>query len=271
MPVPIYLALKEIWRNKARYLLVSSVVALITTLVLFIAGLTEGLGLGNRELLANLQADLILYQTNVDLSVATSKIAWSTMRQISRVEGVKAVGPLGFSPVSIILNGEPLKITLVGLEPGKPGEPSVYEGRNLMGSRTEETIIDRGVVVRTGLKVGDTITLKSSVGLDEKFYRLKVAGICDSQQYSIQPSIFVPYITWEKIKPKLTDFNPNAEVIFNIVAVQLDQPQEKTLMVNRLQNQLNRIQAVDVQTAYEPRQAINLNKVPWIRKNILLC
>ena len=44
-----YLALKEIWRNKGRFFLVSLVIALITLLVLFIAALGEGLADGNRQ------------------------------------------------------------------------------------------------------------------------------------------------------------------------------------------------------------------------------
>ena len=43
------LSLKEIWRSKTRFLLVSLVVILITVLVLFIAGLSEGLAQGNRR------------------------------------------------------------------------------------------------------------------------------------------------------------------------------------------------------------------------------
>ena len=36
-----YLAVKEVWRNRGRFLLVSLVIALITLLVLFIAALGE--------------------------------------------------------------------------------------------------------------------------------------------------------------------------------------------------------------------------------------
>ena len=59
-PVPIYLSLKEIWRSKTRFLLVSLVVILITILVLFIAGLSEGLAQGNREYLEKIKADLLV-------------------------------------------------------------------------------------------------------------------------------------------------------------------------------------------------------------------
>ena len=44
--MPIYLAAKEMWRFKGRFLLIASVIALITTLVLFVAALAEGLGSG---------------------------------------------------------------------------------------------------------------------------------------------------------------------------------------------------------------------------------
>ena len=46
-----YLAIKEVLHNKGRFLLIALIVALITTLVLFIAALAEGLGSGNREVL----------------------------------------------------------------------------------------------------------------------------------------------------------------------------------------------------------------------------
>ena len=51
-----YLALKEVFRYRGRFLLFSLVIALITLLVLFIAALGEGLANGNRQYLANLDA-----------------------------------------------------------------------------------------------------------------------------------------------------------------------------------------------------------------------
>jgi hypothetical protein len=53
-----FLAFKEIWRNRGRFLLVALVIALITLLVLFIAALGEGLGNGNREYLSKVDAQL---------------------------------------------------------------------------------------------------------------------------------------------------------------------------------------------------------------------
>ncbi len=63
-----YLAVKEVWRNRGRFLLVSLVIGLITLLVLFIAALGEGLGNGNREYISKLDAELVVYQAKSDFS-----------------------------------------------------------------------------------------------------------------------------------------------------------------------------------------------------------
>src|SRR5512138_2462323 len=96
-----YLAFKELWRNRGRFLLFSLVIALITTLVLFVAALTEGLGSGNRQYLEKLAADLLVFEQRADLLANASRIDSSTLAAIRRVPGVKAAAPIGFSNVSI--------------------------------------------------------------------------------------------------------------------------------------------------------------------------
>ncbi len=56
LSIASYLAFKEVWRNRGRFLLVSSVIALITLLVLFIAALGEGLANANRQYVADLDS-----------------------------------------------------------------------------------------------------------------------------------------------------------------------------------------------------------------------
>ena len=69
-----YLALKEVVRNRGRFLLVALVIALITLLVLFIAALGEGLGNGNRQYIANLDAQLIVFLEKSDYIIAPSRL-----------------------------------------------------------------------------------------------------------------------------------------------------------------------------------------------------
>lgn len=82
MPTALYLALKETWRNRGRFLLFSLVIALITLLILFISALGEGLGAGNREYIENLDAQLIVYQDTADLSIAASRFGCDTRNAV---------------------------------------------------------------------------------------------------------------------------------------------------------------------------------------------
>jgi putative ABC transport system permease protein len=262
-----YLALKETWRNRGRFLLVSLLVALLTALVLFIAGLAEGLGRGNIEYLSNLDADLIAYQADAQILIAASRLPRGTLQDIERVPGVKAAGPIEFSRVSIILPGttpqgqprKPLDVSLIQVEPGRPGEPPVRFGRQLQNRRGKEAIIDSLVARRAGLSVGDEFTIRSLQGTREEFYTLRVVGITTSQQYAIQPSIIVPLLTGDQIKPKpVVEDRPSSDISSNIIAIKLDLPADPTearafreLMKRRLESQVKKIQVVDIRTAYE--------------------
>src|SRR5512147_3300793 len=83
-----YLALKEVFRNRGRFFLVSLVIALITLLVLFIAALGEGLANGNRQYIANLDADLIVFLEKSDFVIPSSRLETNVTRSVRRVEGV---------------------------------------------------------------------------------------------------------------------------------------------------------------------------------------
>ena len=156
----IYLSTKELWRGKWRFLLISMVIALITLLVLFVAGLAEGLGSGNIEYLSKINADAIVYQENSQLSIGASRLDRSKLPDVARLDGVEAVGPLAFSSATIVLpdGQKPLDISLIGVEPGKPGEVPVREGQSFVSRRANEAVIDRNTALRTGLKVGDIVT-----------------------------------------------------------------------------------------------------------------
>ena len=249
----IYLALKEVWRNRARFLLFSLVVALITVLILFVAGLGEGLGSGNREYLEKMNADLLVYQDTAQLVIGGSRIGFEKRRSIRFVDGVRDVGSIGFSSVSIVSDDEAevLDVSLIGVEPGKPGEPATVKGSGLLRKSADEAIIDRTVAMITQVQVGDTIITRSPQGKDDEFYPLQVVGISDSRKYGLQPSIFVPIIAWDKIRPKAAPGAASDNPSSNVVAVQLDDPTQIEPMRQRLQAQVDRIEIVDLQTAYE--------------------
>ncbi|PID86655.1 MAG: hypothetical protein CSA11_06790 [Chloroflexi bacterium] len=256
LSISIYLAIKELWRNRGRFLLVSLVIALITLLVIFLAGLGEGLASANKEFLSKLEGELVVFQDQANLSVLSSQIGRSSMNNIRRIEGIADAGAIGTTSVFVEYEGidptaEPESYSLIGVEPGHPGEPAVYAGRQLASLRANEVIIDESVVRRTGLAIGDTLVVKSTQGAIDEFYPVTIVGITDSQKYFFQPSVFVPLLTWDRIKPKPVADKGQSELTFNIVNIKLADPAEETAVSQRLQKNISGIEAVDIVTAYE--------------------
>lgn len=248
-----YLAIKEVWRNKGRFFLFSLVIALITILVLFIAGLAEGLATANREYLAKLDAQLLVFQSDVQLSTLTSRLGNDTLTKVRRVPGVEAVGPVGLSNATLVFtNGaEDLDVSLVGYEPGKPGGAPALQGRDLRSARAYEAVIDSAIAREAGVKVGDTITLKSIQGTEEEYYDLRVSGITDGRQYFFQPSIFIPLQVWDKVRPQGTASNGDEPLTYNILAARLSQPAAQAEMAQLIQSQVPDVEVADVVTAYK--------------------
>ena len=249
-----YLSFKEVWRNRSRFFLFSLVIALITILVLFIAALAEGLANANKQYLEKLNAELIVFQKNVDLSINASRIDRSRLSSIRHVDGVAAVGSIGFSSASVVLaSGQPdLNVSLIGVEPGMPGSPPVQAGRELQTSFSNEAVIDGNIADRLGIKVGDLIKIKSIQGTKEQYYDLLVVGVTDGRQFLFQPSVFVPFRTWDRVRPQSAPGNGSmVQLITNVVAVKLTDPAAVNTMIERIASQVSNVEVVDRKTAYE--------------------
>lgn len=243
-----YLALKEVFRNRGRFLLVSLVIALITLLVLFIAALGEGLANGNRQYIANLDAQLIVFLEKSDYIIPSSRLDTNTARTVRRVDGVADAGPIYTSNTEIVSLEEPLKVSLLAVEAGRPGMPVIIEGREFRGGEARETVIDRNVALRSDIKVGDEIEIRSTQGVDDEFFNLKVVGLVDGQSYSFQPTIFVPASTWEKIRPQ-SEADLNSDTPYpNVIAVKVSDPSLIDAVKARLLSNVPNVDVTDIAT-----------------------
>jgi putative ABC transport system permease protein len=245
-----YLALKEVWRNRGRFLLFSLVIALITTLVLFIAALAGGLATANRQFFDQLDADLLIYQENVDLQAASSRLGLSKLREVRRVDGVAAVGPIGFSAATIVFadRRDTIDVSLIGVEPGQPGDPALLAGPGLRDKRGNEVILDQALATKAGIELGEVITIKTIRGTEEEYYDLKVVGLTTERQYLFQPAIIVAMDTWDKVRPQAAGAG-GGEVIANVFAVQLAAPQTIDQFASRLTSSVAGVQTADKKAA----------------------
>jgi hypothetical protein len=162
-------------------------------LVLFIAALAEGLADANRQYLSKLDAQLIVLGDRADGILTASRVGRSRMAAVERVDGVASAGAIGFSSATIIApqtkSGAPLRVSLVGVEPGKPGEPTL-QGRGLSTIR-RPVVLDRSVLNQLALSVGDPHRRDPPWGTQNQTYTLRVVGISDGQTYLFQPTLFI--------------------------------------------------------------------------------
>lgn len=247
-----YLAIKEVWRNKGRFSLIASVVALITVLVLFIAALAEGLASANREYIEKLNGELLVFQEGTQLSTTASRIGRSSIAELRRVEGVDAVGQVGFSSAKLLPpdGGDEINISLIGVEPGLPGEPTVFAGQQLERARSNNVIVDEGVIARIGAQVGDLIRIRVNRGTTEEFYDLNVVGLTDRRQYFFQPAVFAPMVTWDKIRPESSG-QSGTELVSNVAVVKASDPSLLEPLIQRIEQEVKDVEAADRQTAWE--------------------
>ena len=248
LSLSFFLAGKEIWRNRGRFLLFSLVIALITLLVLFIAALGEGLGNGNREYIANIDGELVIFRENSDFNITASRLDQTTARAVRRVAGVADAGAISTSTTAIVLPEDVLKVSLLGVEQDRPGFPTITEGVTFSGGLAREAIVDSNVLSRSDIKIGDEITVRSTQGTEDEFYDLKVVGTTEGQSYFFQPSIFVSPQTWERIRPKsaaeFSNVNPN----INIVAVKLEDPAQLESVKAGLAETVSNVEVADIPT-----------------------
>jgi putative ABC transport system permease protein len=243
-----YLAVKEVFRNKGRFLLVAMVIALITVLVLFIAALGEGLSNANRQYVANLDAQLIVFLEKSDFSITASRLETNTVKSVRRVDGVADAGPIYTSNSEIVSLPEPQKISLLGVEAERPGMPPLLEGRYFRGGEAREAVMDASVAERTGIKIGDEIELRSTQGTEDQFYTLRIVGLVAKQAYFFQPTIFVPAATWELVRPQ-SESDLNSDTPYpNIIAVKLSDPSQVEQVKTRLLNEVSNIEVADIET-----------------------
>lgn len=243
-----YLAVKEVTRNKGRFLLVALVIALITLLVLFIAALGEGLANGNRQYVANLDAQLVVFLEKSDYSISASRLQTNTVKAVRRVDGVADAGPIYTSNTEIVSLPEPLKVSMLGVETGRPGMPPIIEGRDFRGGEAREAVMDINVALRTDIQIGDVIQIRSTQGTGDEFFELKVVGLVEGQSYFFQPTIFVPAATWENVRPQSEAELDSDTPYPNIIAVKLVDPTQVDAMSVSLVDKVANIEVADIET-----------------------
>lgn len=150
------LAYRDIKHNLLRFVLTNFGLSLLLGIVIMITGVYGGLIDDALRQARAANADLWVVEAGTNGPFAeASRIAGDTRELVSRVYGVQRAGAVTYQSVQTQLNGKPLRMFLIGYEPGRPGGPrQLTGGREIMRSHYE-MIVDRSA----GLNLGQEVPL----------------------------------------------------------------------------------------------------------------
>jgi putative ABC transport system permease protein len=174
-------------RTPNRFVVATLVLAFLTTLLLFLGGLLDGLYLGSTGAIRAQRADVIVYSESARDSFLRSRITPETRAVVERADGVSEVGGLGFVLLGAQVPGESelADVAVAGYELPPTGVPAPpVDGEGIADSRLQDQ----------GVEQGDTIL----VGPAQT--PVTIVGFVDDTSYLLQGSVWVNLTTWREVQ-----------------------------------------------------------------------
>ena len=198
----MYLALKEMKKEKGRYILIISIFLLISYLVYFLTGLSYGLAEDNKTAVDDWQASQIILSKGSNSNLSSSMINKDDIEEDLKDKDHTLIN---LSRSAAYKNSDEseenlVNITLMGMNSDSKSFPEILEGNDI--KEDEDVIASSALKEEEGLKIGDTLKLSSN---DKVF---KIVGFTDDYKYSVSPVI---YTKLDQASPTSSFFSNNNE------------------------------------------------------------
>lgn len=153
----INLASRDILHGWGKFIFTGLGLGLLIGVTLTMAGVYRGMVDDARTLIDNAGADLwVVQQNTLGPYAEPSSVRDDVARDLRGLQGIQDAGNVTYLTMQIQQNGKDVRVMLVGIEPGKPGEPAyLVAGRPIVRSHYE-ALAD----VKTGLSLGDRISIR---------------------------------------------------------------------------------------------------------------
>ena len=238
------LATREIARAKLRFALLAGAVGLLVFLILFQQALFGGLVQGFIGAVENQDAPVLVYGDQARRNVESSFLDPAQVDAVRAVDGVAAAVAVGESTYTVEAGGELVDGVLFGypLDGGGLGEPtSLTEGR--LPERPGEGVASAADAA-DGFDIGDTVRV---VGEDGP--RIEVVGLAEDLRWSVSPTLFVDYSTFEAAQRAA---NPQARAVLpSYVAVRPADGAEADQLTDRIDAEVDGVEALTNREAVE--------------------
>lgn len=212
------LAVKELVRERRRFITVIAAVALINVLLLFLISQLDGLTGGQTGAIVNQNGQVAVFSEGVEASIFRSSLPLTDLDAVRAVDGVADAGAVGIlfgAGRTTARDAELFDMGVFGFDAGRPGAPAnLVEGRLPRAGERRVGAID--VVAKAeGVEIGDRIRFGSSPE------EVEVVGFVRDSTLQLQPVLWVDLPEWrtirEDVRPERSGGPPDANVIFATV------------------------------------------------------
>ncbi|MDU7240559.1 ABC transporter permease [Clostridium sp.] len=226
----MFLALKELKHNKARFGLIIGILTLIIFLVLFLSGIAKGLSAATGSSIENSKANYYILDDSADKLITRSVIEKDNLKKLNDLNGLidlnENTTPINLHTSNFTMDSLDKKINLVylAIDPSTFLMPEVIEGNTLNNDRE---IILNNSFKEDGVDIGDIIKDTSSN------LELTVVGFTKNQMYA---HISVGVVSLDTYKDIMTSATGRDYDNFQALAINMDKSSENLDLLTNLVN-----------------------------------
>ena len=197
----MFLAIKEIKREKLRYGLIILMIFLISYLIFVLSSLAVGLASENTQALKSWDAQKVVLNKNANVSMSQSVLTKSDLAKTVLTKNEALVGQI---PVVVKKSGRPqISAQFIGVKKNQ----FIYDDQELIAGRKAkknyEVTVDQAFKTK-GYQLGDRLELNGS----SKKYR--IVGFVQNAKINIAPIVYGTLQSWKKLRQGLPTLRASA-------------------------------------------------------------
>ena len=200
------LAWRELRRRPGRFGVAVVTLTVLAALLMFLAGLLDGLFLGSTGAVRAQRANAFVYQNTSRDSFLRSTVTNAERSRIESVDGVTAVGGLGVTLLGAVIPGEKelANVAIIGYELAPEAIPAPAAAGSAYADERLKAF---------GASVGDTVLIGTAQT------PITIVGFVSDASYLLQAGLWVDPSTWRAVQNANRPDAPIADDAFQVFVV----------------------------------------------------
>ncbi|MDO4928357.1 MAG: ABC transporter permease [Corynebacterium sp.] len=197
----MFLAFKEIQREKTRYGLIIAIIALITFLMFMLTALALGLRNANSAAIRSWNATSIALSEQADDQLSASMLAATSVDEL--LAQTDAATAVGHATVRVTSSSDAENLPFLGIDPQSFIGENIQLREGKMLQNPDEVVIDADYAAEHNLSIGDEIILG-----ENSSYTL--AGLAEDASLSVRALVYGDFSQWREVRDLPQDIAASA-------------------------------------------------------------